>query len=103
MEITKDKVEKAISLILDELGEPESDRQDEALRLFMDEEYEQVKWRSLANPTDYFIKCLGYLPGAMKLTPNTPTILAEALRAAMYFDMERRSRQLGQEIMDLFE
>jgi hypothetical protein len=43
-------------------------------------------------------KALGYLGGALKLTPNTDTILAESARAASDYVREKTLQQLGIEI-----
>ncbi|MBN3993851.1 MAG: hypothetical protein HWQ36_26055 [Nostoc sp. NMS2] len=96
--LTLEKVTEAITLILDELGEPQTDAQHEALSAFNLSDHTRVKRLSLTNPTDYFCKSLGYLGGALKLTPNTDTILAESIRAAVDHSRERRLQNLGQEI-----
>jgi hypothetical protein len=41
---------------------------------------------------------LGYLGGALKLTPNTDTILAESARSAADFMREKTLVKLGAEI-----
>jgi hypothetical protein len=46
----------------------------------------------------HYCKTLGYLGGALKLTPNTDTILAESARAAADFAKERTLARLGAEI-----
>jgi hypothetical protein len=97
-ELTLEKVQEAIALILEELGEPQTDAQREALSAFKSNDHTKVKRLSLTNPTDYFCKSLGYLGGALKLTPNTDTILAESIRAAVDHSRETRLQNLGQEI-----
>jgi len=47
---------------------------------------------------DYFCKSLGYLGGALKLTPNTDTILAESTRAAVEHNKERTLQWMSREI-----
>jgi hypothetical protein len=41
---------------------------------------------------------LGYFGGALKLTPNTDTILAKSARSAAEFVKERTLKQLGDAI-----
>lgn len=81
-EITADYVSNAVSAILKSLGEPKTDQQREALQAFHDADSTTIKRLSLLNLQDNFIKCLGYLVSAPKLTPQTDTILAESCRAA---------------------
>ena len=52
------------------------------------------------NLSDYYCKALGYLGGALKLTPNTDTILAESARAAAEVVKEKALARLGAEIAD---
>ncbi|NJO64801.1 MAG: hypothetical protein HC836_43720, partial [Richelia sp. RM2_1_2] len=58
----------------------------------------RVKRLASTNLSDYYCKSLGYLGGALKLTPNTDTILAESARAAADFNREKVLSQLGNEI-----
>ncbi|MBN3948447.1 MAG: hypothetical protein HWQ38_19115 [Nostoc sp. NMS7] len=97
-ELTLEKVTEAIALILEELGEPQADAQRQALSAFNSGDHARVKRLSLTYPTDYFCKSLGYLGGALKLTPNTDTILVESIRAAVDHSREVRLQNLGQEI-----
>jgi hypothetical protein len=57
--------------------------------------YQIVKRLAATNISDYYCKALGYLGGALKLTPNTDTILAESARAAADFVREKTLAQLG--------
>jgi hypothetical protein len=52
------------------------------LQAFRDGHSILIKRLSIANLQDNYIKCLGYLISAPKLTPQTDTILAESARAA---------------------
>ena len=97
-ELTLEKVQEAIALILEELGKPQTEEQLEALLAFQSGNHARVKRLSLTYPTDYFCKSLGYLGGALKLTPNTDTILAESIRAAVDHSKEVRLQNLGREI-----
>ncbi|MBD3887053.1 hypothetical protein IFO70_36165 [Phormidium tenue FACHB-886] len=81
-EITAEYVNNAVSAILNVLGEPQTDQQREALQAFHAGDSTTIKRLSLLNLQDNFIKCLGYLVSAPKLTPQTDTILAESCRAA---------------------
>lgn len=96
--LTLEKVQAAIALILEELGSPQTDVQHQALSAFNLGDHARVKRLSLTYPTDYFCKSLGYLGGALKLTPNTDTILVESIRAAVDHSREVRLQNLGQEI-----
>lgn len=102
-ELTLEKVLKAIALILEELGEPLTIAQQQALNAYQSDDHARVKRLALLNPTDYFCKSLGYLGGALKLTPNTDTILAESLRAAVDHSREVKLFQLGQKIGSILE
>ncbi|BCL39768.1 hypothetical protein [Nostoc sp. MS1] len=102
-ELTLEKVQSAIALILDELGEPLTQAQQQALNAYKSDDHAKVKRLALLNPTDYFCKSLGYLGGALKLTPNTDTILAESLRAAVDHSREVRLINLGQKIGTILE
>lgn len=97
-ELSPDRVNKAVSAILTVLGEPESDLHREAFSAFHKGDYQIVKRLAATNLSDYYCKALGYLGGALKLTPNTDTILAESARAAADFVREKTLTQLGSEI-----
>lgn len=97
-EFTKEKVQQAVDAILNALGEPEKELHKQAKSAFLEGNYTKVKILSSINLSDYYCKALGYLGGALKLTPNTPTILAESARAAADFSKERTLSQLGNEI-----
>ena len=97
-EITTEKVNAAIAAILEVLGEPETDLHKEALKAFREANYQAVKRLASTNLGDFYCKSLGYLGGALKLTPNTDTILAESARAAADYARLRTLEQLGQAI-----
>jgi len=97
-ELNMERVNQAVNAILATLGEPENDLHREALSAFHRGEYQIVKRLAATNLSDYYCKALGYLGGALKLTPNTDTILAESARAAADFVREKTLAQLGAEI-----
>lgn len=97
-ELNSERVSQAVNAILTVLGEPETDLHREALSAFNRGDYQIVKRLAATNLQDYFCKALGYLGGALKLTPNTDTILAESARAAADFVREKTLAQLGAEI-----
>lgn len=99
-EFTLERVTKAVEAILDVLGTPETELHQQALSAFQCGEYQIVKRLAATNLSDHFCKSLGYLGGALKLTPNTDTILAESARAAAEFVKERTLNQLGREIAE---
>lgn len=97
-ELTKERVQQAINAILDTLGDPETDLHQEALAAFHSGNYGAVKRLASTNLFDSYCKSLGYLGSALKLTPNTDTILAESARAAADFVRDRTLKNLGKAI-----
>jgi hypothetical protein len=97
-ELTQAKVEQAVQAILNSLGEPQCELHSEAYRAFNAGEYQTVKRLASTNLADNYCKALGYLGGALKLTPNTDTILAESARAVAEFTKEKTLRELGNAI-----
>lgn len=97
-EFTKEKVQQAVDAILDVLGKAENELHQEVHDAFMQGDYKKVKILSSSNLADNYCKSLGYLGGALKLSINTPTILAESARAAADFDKERVLLKLSNEI-----
>lgn len=97
-ELNLERVNQAVDAILATLGEPESDLHREALSAFRRGDYQVVKRLASTNLSDYYCKSLGYLGGALKLTPNTDTILAESARSAADYVKEKTLVQLGAEI-----
>lgn len=96
-----DSVERAIALILEELGEATTPVQERALEAFKSEDYANIKRMSLSMPGEHFLKALGYLGSARKLTPNTDTILVESLRAAADYRREQIAAELGLKISEV--
>lgn len=97
-ELTAGQVTEAINAILDVLGTPETNSQVDALSAFHKNDHQTVKRLASTNLSDNYCKSLGYLGGALKLTPNTDTILAESARAAAEFNKERTLKRLGNAI-----
>jgi len=97
-ELTLERVSQAVNAILEVLGTPDNNLHNEALLAFQDGNYQLVKRLAATNLSDYYCKALGYLGGALKLTPNTDTILAESARAAADFAREKTLAKLGAEI-----
>ena len=102
MEITEEKVNKAVSAILEVLGDPQTNYQKHAIACFRLGEYDKVRRLAATNLEDFYCKSLGYLSSAFKLLPNTDTILAESARAAAEYKAEFLKRKtldwLGKEI-----
>lgn len=96
--ITQKQAQEAIHAILVVLGEPKTELHSKALNAFTAGDHQTVKRLASTNLSDYYCKALGYLGGALKLTPNTDTILAESARAAADFTRERTLRELGSAI-----
>lgn len=97
-ELTIARVNQAIDAILNVLGTPENDLHTQAYTAFTRGDYQTVKRLASTHLSDNYCKALGYLGGALKLTPNTDTILAESARAAADFAKERILKQLGNAI-----
>ena len=97
-EPTLERVNQAVQAILDTLGQPENKLHSKALTAFQSGDHATVKRLAATNLSDYYCKALGYLGGALKLTPNTDTILAESARAAADFTEEKTLAQLGDAI-----
>lgn len=95
---TTEQVQNAVDAILAVLGEPETDLHRQAFAAFTSGDHQTVKRLASTNLADYYCKALGYLGGALKLTPNTDTILAESARAAADFSREKTLKQLGNAI-----
>ncbi|ALF53674.1 hypothetical protein ACX27_13820 [Nostoc piscinale CENA21] len=95
-ELTLEKVNQAINAILEVLGTPETELHRQALAAFQNGDHQTVKRLASTNLSDYYVKALGYLGGALKLTPNTDTILAESARSAADFAKEKALKQLGE-------
>ena len=103
MPLTADSVSKAVNAILDSLGVPTNSTQAEALKAFQNGDYQRVKRLASTHLGAYYIKSLGYLGSAFKLTPNTDTILAESARSAADFTREKTLTELGKAIHDALE
>ncbi|NET03012.1 MAG: hypothetical protein F6K62_16335 [Sphaerospermopsis sp. SIO1G2] len=99
-ELTIEKVNQAVNAILATLGQPETELHTRTLTAFQNGDYQTVKRLASTNLSDYYVKSLGYLGGALKLTPNTDTILAESARSAAEFIKEKTLKQLGDAIAE---
>ncbi|QKD83528.1 hypothetical protein HPC62_16165 [Thermoleptolyngbya sichuanensis A183] len=82
LEVTAEKAQQIVTIILNLLGNPANDIQLRALEAFRAGDSERIKFLSTTHPEDHFCRALNYLISVPKLTPNTFTIAAEALRAA---------------------
>lgn len=94
-ELTLEKVQQAVNAIIQVLGKPENDLHLTAFTAFENGDYQTVKRLAATNLSDSYCRSLGYLGGALKLTPNTDTILAESARAAADFAREKILLDLG--------
>ena len=99
-ELTTEAVEKAVEAILATLGEPTNSIQSSALEAFRSGDHAMVKRLASTNLSDNFVKALGYLGSAYKLTPNTDTILAESARSAAEHCKERTLLNLSKAISE---
>jgi hypothetical protein len=102
-ELKADKVQKVVDLILEKVGSPQTEEQKQALFAFQNGDSATIKRLSVMNLSDNYLKCLGYLVSAPKLTPNTDTILAEAARAAANHVYDQTLETLSEQIGISFE
>jgi hypothetical protein len=99
-ELSLEKVQKAVDSILEVLGSPQTEAQKMALEAYQRNDQAAVKRLSSLNLSDPFIKALGYLGSAIKLTPNTDTILSESARAAADWVREKTLHELSAAMED---
>lgn len=97
-EFSLERVNNAVNAIVSTLGEPETELHRKALSAFQSGDHQTVKRLASTHLSDYYCKALGYLGGALKLTPNTDTILAESARSAADHVKEKTLARLGAEI-----
>lgn len=100
---TTEKVQLAVNSILETLKEGNNILHSEALSAFKNSNHDRVKRLASTNLSDSYCRSLAYLGSALKLTPNTDTILAEAARAAADFAKERELARLSQAIHDALD
>jgi hypothetical protein len=99
-ELSLEKVQSAVDAILSTLGSPQTEAQKMALEAYSRNDQATVKRLSSMNLSDPFIKALGYLGSAIKLTPNTDTILSESARAAADWVREKTLNELSAALGD---
>ena len=97
-ELTSDRVNQAVEAILATLGQPQTQSHAMALEAFQIGDSATIKRLSVVNLSDNYLKCLGYLVSAGKLTQNTDTILAESARSASEFVKDQTLKRLGDQI-----
>jgi hypothetical protein len=95
---TAEKVQAAVDSILATLQDGTNDLHKDALSAFKSNNHDRVQRLASTNLSDSYCRSLAYLGSALKLTPNTDTILAEAARAAADFAKERELHRLSQAI-----
>ncbi len=99
-ELSAERVNQAIEAILSKLGEPKSELHKRALTAFQSGDHQTVKRLASTNLSDNYCKALGYLGSALKLTPNTDTILAESARSAAEHLKDQVLGELGTAIAE---
>jgi hypothetical protein len=92
---TPEQVAKYNQKILDLLGQPQTEQQKSALIFYEQGESEEVKKLSACNPSDTYIKTLGYLVATKKPTPAIYTLIAETSRSCADFHREQILNSLG--------
>lgn len=103
LEVTAEKAQQSVDVILNLLGDPTIALHREALEAFHAGDSERIKFLSMTNPEDHFCRALNYLVSVPKLTPNTFTILAEALRAACDHVRHQALLKGGKTIQEIFQ
>lgn len=102
-EFQADRVQAAVEAILEVLGNPTNSLHSEAIAAFKAGNHSRVKRLASTNLGDHYCRSLGYLGSALKLTPNTDTILAESARAAADHAREQALLKLGEAIATALE
>lgn len=105
-EPTQEQVERVADAILVELTAHGALKElhEYAFKSFLNKDFTKIKVMAACNLEDSFLRSLTYLSSALATKqPNaTPTILAEAARAASDYAKERTLRNLGAAIADAF-
>ena len=81
-ELTQEKVQQAVNVILETLGEPTNEWQHQALEQYKKGDAIAVKKINASHLRDYYCKCLGFLVSATSTNPNLRKILSAAANAA---------------------
>jgi hypothetical protein len=81
-ELTQEKVQQAVNVILATLGEPTDEWQHQALEHYKKGDARAVKKINASHLRDYYCKCLGFLVSATSTNPNLRKILSAAANAA---------------------
>jgi hypothetical protein len=105
-EITKEKIQKAVNIILEKMP-PSNSLHRQVLEAFLSENYVEVKKLASFNPTDKYAQAMSYLGGAFSpqaiSTGNTFTILAESARNVGHLIGDRIVQDIGAEIAEVFD
>jgi hypothetical protein len=105
-EPTQEQVERAADAILVELTAHGALKElhDDAFKTFLNKDFTKIKLMAACNLEDSFLRSLTYLSSALttKQPSATPTILAEAARAASDYSKERTLRNLSGQITEIF-
>jgi hypothetical protein len=102
VEPTQEQVEEVVKEIVEALTLYGLDEiHIDSLKAFTDKNFAKVKVVAATHLDDSFLRSLTYLSSALttKQASSTPTILAEAARAAADFAKERTLRNLGSKIL----
>ena len=87
-----------IDVLLTELGEPIGDAQTKARKAFEEERFNDVRCLGVGNPSDSYIKALGYMCSIPKMPPTLPVLVSEAMRSAADSSHQRSLSKLGQQL-----
>lgn len=102
-DLTPEKVDQAISFIINILAEPRTEVQSRALTAFWAQDYAHVKRLSMANPNDHYCEALGYLGSARQPTLSTDALLLEAVKATAEHVRDGVATRLGTEIARILD
>ena len=97
-ELTLEKLQPAITAILDVLGEPSTETQAQALAAFRAGDADTARRLAATHLGDNYVKSLGYLASAAKVTPTVAVVIAEAARSAAEAAKDRALLELGEAI-----
>ncbi|MEM8610707.1 MAG: hypothetical protein AAGF93_01720 [Cyanobacteria bacterium P01_H01_bin.105] len=87
-----------IDVLLTELGEPQSDSQIKARQAFEEDRFNDVRCLGVGNPSDPYIKALGYMCSIPKMPPTLPVLVSEAMRSAAESSHQRQLAKLGSQL-----
>jgi len=104
MTATNDKKQLSYEIvaILQKLGEPQTDFQNQARSAFLDQRFSEVKRIRTQDLTDSYLRAFSYLASAVAVSDpknpahgNYPTVLSEAIMATADYQKEKCLKELS--------